>query len=114
MDPRRVLAHTAVRAFLAMVMPLAPHHVHAQATNDGESAFLKNCAYCHLGQAIGYQHAPRLAQLKQFPPERIHEALVNGRMRPNTRFMSRSDIEAVIRYITAPPAAAASGTTDAR
>lgn len=80
----------------------------APASNEvGENAFAKNCAGCHVRQMVGHLHAPRLAQLRQLPAERVREALVNGRMRPNTMFMSKAEVEAVVAYLSAPAAAAA-------
>lgn len=55
-----------------------------------------------MGQVPGHTHAPRLHQLKQLGAERVREAVVNGRMRPNARFMSKADIDAVIAFLAAP------------
>ena len=100
---------TTARAVLFAAMWAASLSVSAQAPGAGdvgENAFLKNCALCHVGQFPGHTHAPRLAQLRQLPLERVRDALLNGRMRPNTRFMSKAEIDTVALYVAAPAAAA--------
>lgn len=101
--------HTTARAVLVATFCAASLSVGAQAPgagDAGENAFLKNCALCHVGQFPGNTHAPRLAQLRQLPLERVRDALLNGRMRPNTRFMSKAEIDAVALYVSSPAAAA--------
>jgi polyvinyl alcohol dehydrogenase (cytochrome) len=67
---------------------------------DGAETFRVNCALCH-GTADGPQPAngPSVAALRQFSPEAILNALLNGKMRIQGTPLSDGDRRAVAEYL---------------
>ena len=70
------------------------------AAQDGAEAFRVNCASCH-GTADGPQpaNAPGVAALRQFSPEAILNALLNGKMRIQGTPLSDADRRAVAEFL---------------
>ena len=88
---------TAASSFTFMLVFALSGYAAAQ---DGAEAFRVNCASCH-GTADGPQpaNAPSVAALRQFSPEAILNALLNGKMRIQGTPLSDADRRAVAEFL---------------
>lgn len=78
----------------------------------GMQLFQENCAACHTqkGMDVGGRVAPSLPTLRSLPPERIFDAMVNGKMKEQAAGLDRMQKKQVAEFLGGRPMVDAAGT----
>lgn len=78
----------------------------------GMMLFQENCASCHTkeGMMMGGRQVPSIATLNSLPPERIFDALVNGKMKDQAAHLSRDQDKQIATFLSGRPFMDKAGT----
>ena len=71
----------------------------------GQPVFQQNCSACHTpqGLTIGGRVAPALSTLQEYPPERIYDALITGKMQIQAAGLNDQQKRQVSEWLAARP-----------